>query len=168
MRAVAQDSNQLREVILPKSDPDATLQTAVETLVEKAEDVFFSVGDKDQREAEAFEELGVRAIPADESIAHAMDNALKRAALSEWMTELGRSGDVQEIEVTAAELVGKSITDLDGTLPDGMLIALVSRDGESEVPDPDVTLQHGDHLTFVGRRSAVHEAIEQCHPELGA
>ncbi|RBI60120.1 potassium transporter [halophilic archaeon] len=118
--------------------------------------------------AEAFEELGVQAISADESVAHAMDNAIERPALSEWMTELGRTGDVQEIKVTAESLIGKSISDLDQNLPDGVLIALVSRDGDSQIPEPDLTLQRGDHLTFVGRRDAVHEALEQCHPELHA
>jgi len=116
--------------------------------------------------ASAFEELGVRAIAADESIAQSMDNAIERPALSEWMTELGRTGDVQEIEVTADNLVGKTIGELDADLPDGVLIALVSRDGDSRIPEPDVTLHRGDHLTFVGRRDAVHEAIERCHPEL--
>ena len=60
---------------------------------------------------------------------------------------------------------GKSIRELDEYLPDGVLIALVSRDGDSQIPEPDLTLQHGDHLTFVGRRDAVHSAIEQCHPQ---
>jgi NhaP-type Na+/H+ or K+/H+ antiporter/K+/H+ antiporter YhaU regulatory subunit KhtT len=114
---------------------------------------------------EAFEELGVRAISANDAIAHEMDNAIERPALSEWMTELGRSGDVQEIEVTADKLIGKSIRELDEYLPDGVLIALVSRDGDSQIPEPDMTLQHGDHLTFVGRRDAVHSAIQQCHPQ---
>lgn len=116
----------------------------------------------------AFEELGVRAISANDSIAYAMDNSIERPALAEWMTELGRTGDVQEIEVTAENIVGKSISELDAMLPDGVLIALVSREGESQVPEPDVTLKEGDHLTFVGRREAVHEAIEWCHPELHA
>lgn len=47
-----------------------------------------------------------------------------------------------------------------------MLIALVSRDGDSQIPEPDLVLRDGNHLTFVGRRDAVREAIEQCHPEL--
>lgn len=79
---------------------------------------------------------------------------------------LRRAGDIKEIEVTAEELVGKSISHSDGVLPDGVVIALVSPDGRTEVPDLDVRLQHGDHLTFVGRRSLVHEAIERCHPEV--
>lgn len=116
--------------------------------------------------AEAFEELGVRAISADESIAHTMDNAIERPALSEWMTELGRDGDVQEIEVTAENLVGMQIGELDTELPDGVLVALVSRNGDSQLPEPNLTLRRGDHLTFVGRRDAVDKAIERCHPEL--
>lgn len=112
--------------------------------------------------ASAFEELGVRAIAADQS----MDNAIERPALSEWMSELGRSGDVQEIEVTAERLVGKTIGELDGDLPEGVLIALVSRESDSQIPESDWRVDRGDHLTFVGRREAVREAIEQCHPEL--
>lgn len=116
--------------------------------------------------ASAFEELGVRAIATDESIAQSMDNEIERPALSKWMTELGRTGDVQEIKVTAENLVGKTIEELDSDLPDGVLIALVSRDGDSQIPEPAQRLRRGDHLTFVGRRAAVHEAIERCHPEL--
>jgi len=81
------------------------------------------------------------------------------------MTELGRSGDVQEIEMTSDRHVGNTIRELDEFLPDGVLVALVSRDGNSEIPEPVTTLEHGDHLTFVGRREAVSSAIEQCHPE---
>jgi NhaP-type Na+/H+ or K+/H+ antiporter/K+/H+ antiporter YhaU regulatory subunit KhtT len=114
---------------------------------------------------QAFEQVGVRAISANAAIAHEMDNAIERPALSEWMTELGRSGDVQEIEMTSDRHVGNTIRELDEFLPDGVLVALVSRDGNSEIPEPVTTLEHGDHLTFVGRREAVSSAIEQCHPE---
>ena len=116
--------------------------------------------------AEAFEELGVNAISASDSISQSMDNAIERPALSEWMSELGRTGDVQEIEVTAESLTGKTISELDDELPDGILIALVSREGESQIPEPDLQLKHGDHLTFVGRHDDVRSAIEQCHPQL--
>lgn len=118
--------------------------------------------------AEAFEELGVRAISADQSIAWAMDNVIERPALSEWMTKLGQSGDVQEIEVTAGDLVGKSVSDLDQKLPDGVLIALVGRDGDSQIPEPEFTLRHGDHITFLGRKEAVRKALERCHPNVSA
>ncbi|WP_254522110.1 cation:proton antiporter [Natrinema caseinilyticum] len=112
--------------------------------------------------AAAFEDLGVETISAAESTAWAIDNVIERPALSNWMSELGRSGDVQEIEVTDEDLVGKQISDVDGELPNGVLIALVSRDGISEVPSPDVELQRGDHITLIGRTESVRKAIQRC------
>ena len=113
---------------------------------------------------DAFEDLGVRTISASMATAWAMDNVIERPALSNWMTELGRTGDVQEIEVTAEDLVGTTITELDGELPNGVLIALVGRGGDNHVPDGGFTLQHGDHITFLGRKEAVREALARCHP----
>jgi Trk K+ transport system NAD-binding subunit len=113
---------------------------------------------------DAFEELGVQPISGSQATAWALDNAIERPALSAWMTELGRTGDVQEIEVTAEDLVGRTIGDLDEELPNGCLIVLVSRDGQNVVPTPEVELEHGDHLTFLGRNDAVREAIDRTHP----
>jgi NhaP-type Na+/H+ or K+/H+ antiporter len=113
---------------------------------------------------DAFEDLGVRTISSSLATAWAIDNVIERPALSDWMTELGRSGDVQEIEVTEPDLVGKSIAELDAELPGGVLIALVGRDGKTQVPSEEFTLQDGDHVTFLGRREAVRDAIDLCHP----
>uniref|UniRef100_UPI0034A37D44 TrkA family potassium uptake protein n=1 Tax=Haladaptatus litoreus TaxID=553468 RepID=UPI0034A37D44 len=115
---------------------------------------------------EVFEDLGVQSISANDSIVQAMDNAVERPALSEWMSEIERNGDVQEIEITDENLSGKTIKELGQSLPDGVLIALVSRDGESQIPTPELTLRHGDHLIFVGQSRAVDDAIELCHPEM--
>ncbi|MFC6766886.1 cation:proton antiporter [Natrinema soli] len=112
--------------------------------------------------ASAFEDLGVETISAAESTAWAIDNVIERPALSNWMSELGRSGDVQEIEITDENLVGKKVVDVGSELPNGVLIALVSRNGTNEVPSADVELQRGDHITLIGRTEAVREAIEQC------
>jgi len=113
---------------------------------------------------EAFEELGVESISGPLSTAWAIDNRIERPALSNWMNELGRSGDVQEITVTAEELVGRTIADLDDDLPDEVLIALVVRDGESTVPKGDLELEYGDDITIIGQTDAVKEAIERLHP----
>ncbi|WP_458189410.1 cation:proton antiporter domain-containing protein [Haladaptatus sp. NG-WS-4] len=113
---------------------------------------------------DAFEDLGVRTISSSLATAWAIDNVIERPALSNWMTELGRSGDVQEIEVTAPDLVGKTIAELDDELPNGVLIALVGRNGETQVPSEGFTLQNGDHITFLGRKEAVRDTIEMCHP----
>ncbi|SIR48949.1 sodium/proton antiporter, CPA1 family [Haladaptatus litoreus] len=150
-------------VVAATGDDDANLLIAqladskfdVETVIARA---------NNPDNVDAFEDLGVRTISSSLSTAWAIDNVIERPALSNWMTELGRSGDVQEIEVTAKDLVGKTIAELDDTLPNGVLIALVGRDGDTQVPDEGFTLQRGDHITFLGRKEAVRESIDRCHP----
>ena len=114
---------------------------------------------------EAFEELGVSAISSTMATAYALDNAIERPTLSTWMTELGRTGDVQEIEVTAEDLVGKTIADLREEVPPGCLIALVSREGDNQVPEGSLVIEAGDRLTILGERQAVREAIDRLHPD---
>ncbi|MFW5911510.1 MAG: potassium channel family protein, partial [Halolamina sp.] len=114
---------------------------------------------------EAFEELGVRTIAPATATAQAMDNYIERPAMANWMQGIGDTGDVQEIEVTAEPLIGRTIDDLGPELPDGCLIGLVSRADETFVPDGDVTLERGDRVTFIGRKEAVREAMEWAHPE---
>jgi sodium/proton antiporter, CPA1 family (TC 2.A.36) len=113
---------------------------------------------------DAFNELGVETVSASSATAWGIDNLIERPALSRWMTELGRSGDVQEIEVTDESLVGKTVGDVSEMLPGGCMIALVSRDDENTVPDTNQEIHYGDHLTVLGRTDAVHEAIERLHP----
>ncbi|RLM56554.1 NAD-dependent epimerase/dehydratase family protein [Halobellus sp. Atlit-31R] len=115
--------------------------------------------------AEAFEELGVRTISATLATAQAMDNYIERPSMMDWMSEIGRSGDVQEIEVTSEEIVGRTIHEVGPELPNDSLIALVQRDGETRVPDADLTLQSGDRITVIGGRDEVREAIEYVHPD---
>ena len=114
---------------------------------------------------DAFEDLGVRTVSSSLATAWGIDNIIERPALANWMTEIGRSGDVQEVEVTSDELVGLTIAELDEDLPGGVIIALVGRSGENKVPDADFTIQAGDHLTFLGRKEAVRDALNWCHPE---
>ncbi|WP_137284311.1 cation:proton antiporter domain-containing protein [Halorussus salinisoli] len=150
-------------VVAATGDDDANLLVAqLANSKFDAETVIARANNPDN--VDAFEDLGVQTIDASSATAWAIDNVIERPALSDWMTELGRSGDVQEIEVTADDLVGKTISELDDELPNGVLIALVGRDGNSEVPEEDFTLQNGDHITFLGRKEAVWEAIDRCHP----
>ncbi|MHB9285473.1 cation:proton antiporter [Halobacteriales archaeon Cl-PHB] len=114
---------------------------------------------------DAFEDLDVDVIPAGMSIAWSMDNHIERPSIARWMTELDRTGDVQEIEVTASSVVGDTVGSLTEDLPDDVHLALVTRDGDSLLPATDTRLEHGDHITFIGRREAVREAIGYCHPD---
>jgi len=114
---------------------------------------------------EPFEELGVRTISTTLATAQALDNYIERPAMMNWMGELGKSGDVQEIEVTADELVGRPVQEIGPELPSGVLIALVARDGETTVPHAEFTLEAGDRITILGDREAVREAMTFVHPD---
>ncbi|WP_348607113.1 cation:proton antiporter [Halobaculum rarum] len=114
---------------------------------------------------EAFEELGVTTVSSVLATAQAIDNYIERPALANWMGEIGDSGDVIETEITSEEMVGVTIRDLGPKLPGGSLIALVDRDGETQVPDADFTLQLGDRVTLIGDREGVQEARRQFNPE---
>ncbi|MFB6195156.1 MAG: cation:proton antiporter [Haloplanus sp.] len=116
---------------------------------------------------DAFEDLGVRAISAVDATAMAFDDYIERPSLVNWMSEIGENGEVQEIEVTSDELVGKTIAEIGPELPARCLIALVSRNGETIVPHGDCRLERGDRITFIGDDEAVAEALEFAHPDGG-
>jgi len=113
---------------------------------------------------DAFRELDVKTVSASMATAWAIDNTIERPALSNWMNELGRSGDVQEIEVTDESLEGRTISELDEELPNGCILALVSRGDVNEIPDPDDEIRCGDHLTVLGRTEDVRTALKMLHP----
>ena len=113
---------------------------------------------------DAFRELDVQTVDASMATAWAIDNRVERPALSNWMNELGRAGDVQEIEVTDESLEGRTISELDEELPNGCILALVSRGETNEIPDPDFEIQCGDHLTVLGRTEDVSTALDILHP----
>ncbi|MGM0715966.1 MAG: cation:proton antiporter [Halobacteriota archaeon] len=112
----------------------------------------------------AFETVGVTAIDAPMATALAIDNEIERPALSHWMTELGEGHDVQEIEVTASDLVGKSIAEINAEIPDGCIVAVVGRGQSAHVPSGATVLEAGDHITFLGESKAVRRAINRFHP----
>jgi NhaP-type Na+/H+ or K+/H+ antiporter len=114
---------------------------------------------------DAFEELGVRTISTTLATAQALDNYIERPAMMNWMSEIGRSGDVQEVELTADELIGMTIDEIDDELPDGVLIALVARNDDARVPTDDFTVEYGDRITIIGEREYVRDAMSFVHPE---
>ena len=114
---------------------------------------------------DAFEDLGVRAISAVDATAMAFDDYIERPSLVNWMSEIGENGEVQEIDVTSDELVGKTLSEIGPQLPPRCLIALVSRDGETIVPDGECTLERGDRITIIGDDESVLEALSFAHPD---
>ncbi|MFC6837480.1 cation:proton antiporter domain-containing protein [Halomarina ordinaria] len=113
----------------------------------------------------AFEDLGVQTISPTMATAQALDNLIERPALADWISGMGEDGDVQEIAVTADDLAGRRVADIAPDLPGGCLIALVSRDGDAQVPHGDFTLERGDRITLLGGHDAVREAMRVCHPD---
>ena len=111
---------------------------------------------------DAFEDLDIEPISTGMSVAWSMDNLIERPAIARWMTELDRTGDVQEVEVTADATAGSTVSDLADRLPDDCYIALISRDDDNRIPHADDVIERGDHLTFIGRKGAVREAISTC------
>ncbi len=119
----------------------------------------------DPTNVDAFEDLNVRTISSTDATAWAIDNAIERPALARWMTQIGREGDVQEVEVESSAFVDRSIREVGAELPTGCLVALVTRDGETFVPAADDTIERGDHVTFLGESEAVHEAMRRVNPD---
>jgi len=114
---------------------------------------------------DAFESLGIRAIDLSMATAWSLENVIERPSLSAWMNELGRTGDVQEIEVTSSTLGGKTIAELHAEIPDGCIVGLLTHnDGETEVPTGDHELQIGDRVTLIGQTEAVDRAVKRFHP----
>ncbi|EMA09412.1 sodium/proton antiporter, CPA1 family [Haloarcula vallismortis] len=111
---------------------------------------------------EAFEDLGVRTISSAMATAWAIDNQIERPAIAHWMTDVGRSGDVQEVEVKNQDLIGRPISEIGPMLPDACLVALVSGElhENAEVPTADYVLEEGDMVTLLGRRESVRDGMK--------
>jgi NhaP-type Na+/H+ or K+/H+ antiporter len=153
-------ANNAKTVVAATSDDDANLLVAqLASANFDVENVIARVNNTSN--VDAFEDLGVRTISAAMATAWAIDNQIERPAIAHWMTDIGRTGDVQEVEVTNEEVIGKPVRDVGPMLPDTCLIALLSQgDHESaEVPSADTVIERGDHVTLLGSTDAVREGM---------
>jgi len=147
-----------RVVVAATGDDDANL--LVSQLADSKfdiEQVIARVNNPDN--VEPFEDLGVRSIDSGMASAWAIDNQIERPALARWMTGVDRTGDVQEVEVSSPKFGNKSIEEVEPMLPEDCLVALVSRDGETHLPNAEFTVEVGDRLTLLGRREPVREGM---------
>ena len=158
------DAGRARAVIATTADDDVNLLVCQLSKTRfDVETVASRVNQPDN--VDAFESLGVRAIDLSMATAWSLENVLERPSLVGWMNELGRTGDVQEIEVTASDLVGKTIAEVNAEIPDGCIVGLLTHtDGTTEVPTGDHELREGDRVTFLGQVDAVERAIKRFHP----
>ncbi|EMA51354.1 TrkA-N domain-containing protein [Halococcus morrhuae DSM 1307] len=144
-------------LVVATGDDDANLLAA--QLARSTFDVDHIIARVNEPEnTDAFEDLGVRAISPTESAIWAIDNLVERPALLKWTVELGQSGDVREVDVTADATVGRSIAAVRNDLPSECLLALVNRDGTNHYPGDDFDLERGDTVTLLGRTEAVDDA----------
>lgn len=171
VRGDGTDTETLREAgigdakIVAATTPDDNTNLLISQLARTKFDVETVVARvNDPENMDAFESLDVRAIDVSTAMAWSIDNEIERPALAHWMNELGEGHDVQEIEITAENLVGKPIRELDAEIPDGCIVAVIGRDGKTYVPNADDVLEYGDHVTFLGRTEAVETAIGRFHP----
>ncbi|EMA14741.1 cation:proton antiporter domain-containing protein [Haloarcula marismortui] len=112
---------------------------------------------------EVFEDLDVETISAGFAVADAIDDAVERPALAHWLSDSGRTGDVLEVELSNDSLVDRTIEETAEKLPNGCLVAMVSRNGTDRVPDSDFRLASGDHLTLVCETNeAMQDARRLC------
>jgi Trk K+ transport system NAD-binding subunit len=111
---------------------------------------------------EAFRNLDIETISAGLSVAQSMDNLIERPGIARWMSELDRDGDVQEVEVSSEVIAGETIADLRADLPDDVHVALITRDHANRLPHADDRIELGDHLTFIGRKASVRQALTYC------
>ena len=158
------DARTAKAVVATTPDDDVNL--LISQLAQTTFDVETVASRVNQPEnVDAFEALGVQAIDLSMATAWSLENVLERPSLSTWMNELGRTGDVQEIEVTAEDLVGKTIAEVNAEIPDGCIAGLLTHsDGTREVPTGDHELRSGDRITFIGQIDAVDRAIKRFHP----
>ncbi|WP_436924088.1 potassium channel family protein [Halosimplex amylolyticum] len=110
--------------------------------------------------ADPFEELGIETVSRSDATARMLDSHMESPAMTRWMESLGDRGDVQEVAVTNPDLVGSTIAELDERLPEQVLIVMVGDEVDAHLPDRDGTVELGEHVTLVGSRTAVREAIE--------
>jgi len=152
-----------KRLIAATSDDDVNLLVCqLATTKFGVGDVYARVNQSDN--VDAYASLPVTAIDSPLATAYAIDNEIERPALAHWMTDVGDGHDIQEIEITAPDLAGRTIRELNDEIPGGCLIAEVGRDEAAHVPDADETLELGDHVTLLGDTAVVRRATKLFHP----
>jgi Trk K+ transport system NAD-binding subunit len=115
---------------------------------------------QDATRAREFMDLGVRVINPTLSPAAELEFLMLFPSGSSLMTDLEDEHDVAEVRLNCANLVDRSLKDLD--LLQGAIVILVRRNGDVIYPDGGTVLQLGDQLTLAGPLEAIRELRQRC------
>lgn len=107
-----------------------------------------------------FEDLGIRTISRSDATARIMDLYIESPSFTQWMESVGHRGDVQEVSVRNPDFTGLTIRQIDAMLPDQVLMTMVGDETDAHLPDPDEIISWDDHVTVLGERTAVYEAMQ--------
>lgn len=106
-----------------------------------------------------FEELGIRTVSRPDATAKMLDGLIESSAMTRWMETVGHEGEIQEIVVQNPDLAGSTVKELDAALPEQILLVMIGCEGDAHLPDPDEVIELGDHVTVIGERDAVMQAL---------
>lgn len=152
------DADAADVVVVATGDDDTNLLAA--QLVRNRFDPDSVVARVNRPENEApFRELGIDTVSRTDATARMLDLQIESPAMTRWMESIGHEGDVQEIAVENPALAGSTVHELDERLPDQVLLVMVGDEGNAHLPADDEVLERGDHVTVVGTRPAVREAM---------
>lgn len=113
----------------------------------------------DPNNVEAFDDLGVFTISSTSAVAQAIDDAIERPAMAQWVDMLGEEGDVQEVALRNEVFIDQPLNEVGPELPGGCLIVLVTHDEDTFVPEATYLLRENDHLTLVGEYDDVRAGV---------
>lgn len=145
-------------VVVATGDDDSNLLAAQLVRSEFSPDSVIARVNRPGNE-DPFEELGIRTVSQTSATAKMLDSHIESPAMTQWMQTIGHEGDVQEIAVQNPDLAGSTVRALDAQLPEQVLLVMVGCEGEAHLPDREEVVDIGDHVTVIGSRDAVKEAM---------
>lgn len=118
-----------------------------------------------QANVDPFEELDITTVPRADATAQLLDSHIESPTMTRWIESIGQRGDIQEVAVRNPGLDGLTIAGLDGRLPEQVLILMIGDEVTAHLPDREETVERGDHVTLIGSRGAVQEAMRELGDE---
>lgn len=145
-------------VVVATGDDDTNLLAAQLVRNEFSPDSVIARVNQPENE-DPFEELGIRTVSRPDATAKMLDGLIESSAMTRWMETVGHEGEIQEIVVQNPDLAGSTVQELDAQLPEQILLVMVGSEGDAHLPNPEEVVELGDHVTVIGERDAVMQAL---------